>query len=218
MSNSYYSPSVARASSAPGTGAPPRRRLAVDERRDELLRAGMELFSTRAYEEIWVEEIAERAGVSRGLLYHYFPTKRDFYVAVTQAAAAEAGQLTEPDPALPVAEQLHAGIEAFVGYAERHSQGFLTAYRGSLAGDPEVRAIVEQGRRRQMGRILDRFSSGASPSPALRLAVRGWIAYAQEIIAQWLEQGEPSSDTVCRLLERALVATVEAAQAEGPGS
>ena len=56
----------------------------------------MELFSTRAYEEIWVEEIAERAGVSRGLLYHHFPTKRDFYVAVTRAAAAEVGELTLP--------------------------------------------------------------------------------------------------------------------------
>ena len=66
-----------------------RRRLSVDDRRDELLRVGMELFSTRAYDEIWVEEIADRAGVSRGLLYHYFPTKRDFYVAVNRAAAAE---------------------------------------------------------------------------------------------------------------------------------
>src|SRR5437879_6222914 len=66
-----------------------RRRLSVDQRRAELLRIGMELFSTRAYEEIWVEEIAELAGISRGLLYHYFPTKRDFYVAVSRAAAAQ---------------------------------------------------------------------------------------------------------------------------------
>src|SRR5947208_11102090 len=98
----------------------------------------MELFSTRAYEEIWVEEIAERAGVSRGLLYHYFPTKRDFYVAVTRAAAKEAGDLTAPDPSLPADAQLRAGIDTFLRYAEQHSHGFLTAYRGSLGGDPEV--------------------------------------------------------------------------------
>src|SRR5437016_14404822 len=119
-----------------------RRRLTVDERRAELLRIGMELFSTRAYEEIWVEEIAELAGISRGLLYHYFPTKRDFYVAVSRAAAAEAGEVSAPNPSLTPSEQLRSGIEAFVRYAEEHSQGFLTAYRGSLSGDSEVRAIV----------------------------------------------------------------------------
>src|SRR5947209_10404289 len=83
-----------------------RRRMSVQARREELLSVGIELFSTRAYDEIWVEEIADRAGVSRGLLYHYFPTKRDFYVAATRRAAAEAGQLTAPDPSLPADEQL----------------------------------------------------------------------------------------------------------------
>src|SRR6266699_6988019 len=97
---------------------PPRRRLSVDERRAELLRVGLRLFSERAYDEIWVEEIAELAGISRGLLYHYFPTKRDFYVAVSRAAAAEAGELTAPDPSLPAPERLRAGIDAFVRYAE----------------------------------------------------------------------------------------------------
>ena len=67
----------------------PRQRLTVDARREQLLGLGMELFSTRAYEEVWIEEIAERAGVSRGLLYHYFPTKRDFYVAVARAAVED---------------------------------------------------------------------------------------------------------------------------------
>src|SRR6266550_7663256 len=141
-----------------------RRRLSVDERREELLRIGMELFSTRAYEEIWVEEIAERAGVSRGLLYHYFPTKRDFYVAVSRMAAEEVRELTEPDPRLPPIEQVRAGVDAFLRKAEERSEGFLTAYRGSLSGDPEVRAIVEKGRQAQADRILVAFA-GKGPSP-----------------------------------------------------
>jgi AcrR family transcriptional regulator len=122
-----------------------------------------------------LEEIAELAGISRGLLYHYFPTKRDFYVAVSRAAAAESGELTAPDRFLPASERLRAGIDAFVRYAEEHSQGFLTAYRGSLAGDPEVRAIVEEGRQRQAARILETVASDAEPAPLLRLAVHGWI-------------------------------------------
>jgi AcrR family transcriptional regulator len=188
-----------------------RRRLSVDERRAELLRIGMRLFSTRAYEEIWVEEIAELAGISRGLLYHYFPTKRDFYVAVSRAAVAEAGELTAPDTSLPPLDRLHAGIDAFVRYAEEHSQGFLTAYRGSLAGDPEVRAIVEGGRQRQAARIMEIVAPENEPQPLLWHAVHGWIALAQDIIARWLQERDATREAVCELLRGALSGVIEGA-------
>jgi len=206
------------AKSKPGNVLPARRRLSVDERREELLRVGMDLFSTRAYEEIWIEEIAEQAGISRGLLYHYFPTKRDFYVAVTGAAAAEAGELTAPDPSLPPHEQLRAGIDAFVRYAEEHSQGFLTAYRGAVAGDPEVRAIVEEARERQSARILRVVAHDTDLSPLLRLAVHGWIALAQDVTAEWLQAPEVPRDTVCHLLTSMLAGAVGAATDADPES
>jgi AcrR family transcriptional regulator len=195
-----------------------RRRLSVDDRRGQLLQVGMELFSTRAYDEIWVEEIAERAGVSRGLLYHYFPTKRDFYVAVTRAAAAEVGELTAPAQSLSLDEQLRAGIDAYLTYAEAHPHGFLTAYRGSLAGDPEVRAIVEEGRQHQSERILKQVSGEREPSTLLRLAVYGWTAMAQALTAEWLRQREPRREAVRDLLADALVGTIRAATAPSADS
>jgi AcrR family transcriptional regulator len=189
----------------------PRRRLPVDDRRQELLLIGMRLFSTRAYDEISVEQIADEAGISRGLLYHYFPTKRDFYVAVTRAAAAQAGELTAPDPALPPQEQLRAAIEAFLRYAEEHAQGFLTAYRGGLSADPEVRAIIEQGRQRQASRIFGVIASTREPPSLLRLAVFGWIALAQDVTARWLASQEPAREQVGEMLVRALSGAVTAA-------
>jgi AcrR family transcriptional regulator len=190
-----------------------RRRLSVDARREELLRVGLELFSTRAYDEIAVEEIAERAGVSRGLLYHYFRTKRDFYVAVSRAAAAEVATLTAPDPSLQPDEQLQTGIDAFLVYAHEHPHGFLTAYRGSLAGDAQVRAIVEQGRQRQAARILNIVAGAGDPTPLLRLAVHGWIALAQDITARWLQERDLRREAVCELLTNGLIAMARAARA-----
>ncbi len=73
-----------------------RARLSLDERRQQLLDLGLELFSQRPFEDISVEDIADAAGISRGLLYHYFPSKRDFYVAVVRVAAAELRALIEP--------------------------------------------------------------------------------------------------------------------------
>ncbi len=173
----------------------------------------MELFSTRAYEDVWIEEVAEIAGVSRGLLYYYFPNKRDFYVAVSRAAAAEAANVSAPDVSLPPAERLRHGIDAFVRYAEEHSQGFLTAWRGSLAGDPEVRAIADESRERQAARILEAVAGGDHPPPLLRLAIYGWIALAQSVIAQWLEGHDATRADVSRLLSGSLEAVTSVARA-----
>jgi AcrR family transcriptional regulator len=177
----------------------------------------MEMFSTRAYDEIWIEEIAERAGVSRGLLYHYFPTKRDFYVEVTRAAAAEVRELTAPDPKLPPNEQLQAGIDAFLEQAEKRSEGFLTAYRGALAGDSEVRAIVDESRQRQAARILRAVSPSAEPPLLVRLAVHGWIAFAQDVTARWLLEKRPPRERVSRMLLSALQCAIEAAEEQATG-
>jgi AcrR family transcriptional regulator len=194
----------------------PRRRLDVDERRKQLLAVGMQFFSRQAYDEVWIEQIAETAGVSRGLLYHYFPNKRDFYVAVTRAAVEEAGALTEPDPALPPGDRLRAGIDAYLRYAAEHSQGFLTAYRGSLSGDVEVRAIVEQARQRQAARILATVAGEAETRPLLRQAVRGWIALAQNMTAEWLQGQEVAREVMGEMLARTLAGVIAAAAQADP--
>ena len=177
---------------------------------------GMEFFSTRAYEEVWIEQIAEAAGISRGLLYHYFPTKRDFYVAVTRAAVDEAGELTEPDPTLRPGDRLRAGIDAFLHYAEEHSQGFLTAYRGALSGDVEVRAIVEEARQRQSARILATVTNQGEAPPLLRQVIRGWIALAQNMTAEWLQGQEVARDVMSEILGRTLAAVIAAAAQADP--
>jgi AcrR family transcriptional regulator len=190
---------------------PRRRRLAVDARREELLRLGLELFSSRVYEELGIDEIAARAGISRGLLYHYFPTKRDFYVAVTRRAVEEVGRLTQPPSGPPTMASVVAGLDAFLAYAEAYPHGFITAYRGAMSGDAEVRALVEKGRRRQASRILALASGGGRPSPLTRLAVNGWIALTQNVIAQWLESRRPARATLRDWLLATLRATLAAA-------
>jgi AcrR family transcriptional regulator len=203
------------ATSLSGLEKPVRQRLTVDARREQLLAVGMDMFSTRAYDDIWIEEIADRAGVSRGLLYHYFPTKQAFYVEVTRAAAAEVRELTQPNPGLPPNERLQAGINAFLEQAEKRSEGFLTAYRGALCSDPEVRAIVEESRERQAERILAVVCGQGARPKILELAVHGWIALAQDVTAQWLEQRQPARERVSRMLLSALDGVIRAAEEAG---
>jgi len=85
-------------------------RLSVEERREQLLRLGQELFSQRAFAEISVDEIADAAKISKGLLYHYFPSKRDLYLACVERASTALVSASEPSADLPPAQRLAASL------------------------------------------------------------------------------------------------------------
>jgi AcrR family transcriptional regulator len=193
-----------------------RTRLGIDERRAQLLDVGLELFSTRPYDEVRIDEVAARAGVSRGLLYHYFPTKRDFYVDVVRAAIADAYEFSEPDPSLPPLERLRASVDAWLDYVEPNAAGFLTTYRAGIGTDPEVRAIAEAGEARQAARIVDQVAGGADVPPTLEVAVRGWITLSVATVADWLEQRMLERELLRDFLVNALIGLITAAAQADP--
>ena len=120
---------------AANQGGRTRRRLSTGERREQLLSVGARLFSESPYDEVWIEQVAEIAGVSRGLLYHYFPTKRDFFAAVVERESERMLRMTAAVPGVPVREQLAAGLDAFLEYVETHAHGFRAFHRADAAGD-----------------------------------------------------------------------------------
>jgi AcrR family transcriptional regulator len=81
-------------------------RLDPQARRAQLIELGLRMLSSDSPDRVPVDEIAEAAGISRGLLFHYFPTKRDYYTAVVQAAADRLVRQTEPDPEAAPGDQL----------------------------------------------------------------------------------------------------------------
>src|SRR5215218_4875512 len=108
----------------------PRRRLSPDDRRSELLELGAKVFGERPYDQVRIDEIAERAGVSRALMYHYFPDKRAFFAAVVKAEGDRLFEATNT-PAIAgqtLFEQLRAGVLAYLRYDEEHPHGAWAAY------------------------------------------------------------------------------------------
>jgi AcrR family transcriptional regulator len=195
-----------------------RTRLDVDARREQLLAVGAELFARRAYDEVWIEEIASRAGVSRGLLYHYFPTKREFFVAVLRDQVGRVAELTEPDPELEPLDRLRASIDAHLDYVEANVEGYRAVHRAGIGADRDVRAIVDGSLDAQAARILNAISVDSPPSPILRLAVRSWLGFQVTSVIQWLERRDVPRDQLRELLVHALVGALEAAgKAESSG-
>lgn len=192
-----------------------RARLPVDERRQQLIQLGVELFSRRPFEDISIDEIAETAGISRGLLYHYFPSKRDFYVAVVRTAVDELMTLIEPedDGASEIA-QLERSLRAYLHHVARRRQGYLAVLRGGISGDTQVQEVIDRLRHRVVELVLDGLDV-EEPSPALRAALRAWVGYLEGLaLARVDDDEEVEIDELVDLAERTLLANLQATAPE----
>lgn len=171
-----------------------RRRLSPHERREQLLELGLTMLSTRSLEQMSVEDIAEAAGVSRGLLFHYFSSKHDFHLAVVQRLSAAMLAATEPDPTLGAVPALRASVASYLAFVSENRAAYVSLLRGSASGDPEMRAVFDRTRTAMAGRTLDAAAAKGLPVTATTaLVVRGWIAFTEEVVLSWLtdDQGVP---------------------------
>ncbi|MFF9788342.1 TetR/AcrR family transcriptional regulator [Streptomyces nigrescens] len=164
---------------------PPRRRLAPAERRSQLLDTGAQLFAAKPYDEVFMEEIAEQAGISRALLYRYFPNKRDLFAAVYQQAADRLLTRTELDPARPVGEQLRAGLDAHIDYFAANRNTVLAANR-VLAADPVIQTVITDELTELRRRLLDSTGLGDGPGEPVSAALMGWLVFVRTLCVDWL--------------------------------
>jgi AcrR family transcriptional regulator len=178
---------------------PRRVRLQIDERRKQLLDLGIEVFSSQPYEEISIESLAEAAGISKGLLYHYFRGKREFYVEAIRAASLQLRALTKPNPLLPPVERLRAAIDAHLNYLEEHGAVYTAIYRGGLAIAPEVGKVVEEHRQVVLRWFLKNMGI-VRPRPVLRTALRAWISMVEGASLDWVAHRELERNDLCELL------------------
>lgn len=180
-----------------------RTRLGLDERRAQLLVLGRELFNSRPYDAISIDDIAQAAGISKGLLYHYFDSKLRFYVETVRAAFEEMSDLTEPDPTLPPLEQLDASLDAYLEYVERSGNSYDTLLQSGIGTDPEVQALVEEQRLLVIQRVLKAVGL-AEPPPAVRMALRGWLGFIDAACLDWVKHRDVDRKAVRILLANSL--------------
>jgi AcrR family transcriptional regulator len=169
------------------------------ERRQQLLGVALELFGDNDYDDVSMDDIAEAAGVSHGLLFQYFGSKKGLYVAGVEKLVEEFRVRTEPDPALPPAEQLRSGLRAYVDWVAEHPHGFRSLMtQGS--GFREVRERMERQRWEGIGGRLSK-GLGVDPTrPAVRVGLRAWQGYIETATLAWLDNQELSRDQLVDLM------------------
>ena len=190
---------------------PAYRRMDVDERRQQLLERGAELFTSHPYDELSMNKIAAEVGISKALLYHYFPSKQAFFEETLSAWAEELRRRTAPDPELPPVEQLKASLEAFLAMVEENA-GAYRNLMDSATGVTEIRDLVDQVRRQTAARILDGLYPD-EPPPKARIAVSGWLWFMDGACLNWIEHRDVGREELRDLLLGVLMGSLVAANA-----
>jgi len=191
--------------------SPSYRRLDVDERRRQLLERGAELFTSHPYEELSMSKIAAEVGISKALLYHYFPSKQAYFEETLSAWAEQLRERTEPDPDLPPVEQLKGSLDAFLALVGENEVAYKNLMQ-SAAGVAEIRALIEEVRLKTAQRILESLYA-QEPPPKARTAISGWLWFMDGACLNWIEHHDIEREEFRDLLLGVLMGALLAADA-----
>lgn len=207
---------AARPPAAPRRKARPaaktRDRLPTDARRRQILQRAIEVFASTPYDDVNMDTFAAELGISKGLVFHYFPTKRALYVA---------GLLQETEALLRATmptgtglAQAAANLQVYFEYVETRREAFLYLMRGAAAGDRAIATIMNDMRLQYMQRVCRHLQSihvhADLDDPFVRIATRSWVGLVETASVDWLLHGAPPPQDVIAYLLRMLTTTVEA--------
>jgi AcrR family transcriptional regulator len=198
---------------ASGMTVPAYRRLSVEQRRSQLIRAALGLFARRVPEEVSLDDVAVEAGVSRPLVYRYFPGGRQqLYEAAVRSAAEELERCFDEPRTGPLTRRLARALRRYLAFVDEHDTGFVALLRG---GGVVARtdAIVDGVRRAAAAQILLHLAV-PRPGPRLRMTVRTWITAVEGASLIWLDEGkQPDVEELCGWLLDHFVALLVATAA-----
>jgi AcrR family transcriptional regulator len=173
-------------------------RRSADDRRAQLVAIGLEMLPTTPVQELTVDEVARRAGISRSLLFHYFATKREYYTAVISAAAALLRDHVVPRPGTPATGQLPAMLDRFVGWVETYRDSYVAFVRGANAGDPWVADVYERTREDLVDVAI--AAGPLADGPRQRQLVRAWFAFTEDLVVQWTREPTMTRDDLLAVI------------------
>jgi AcrR family transcriptional regulator len=183
-------------------------RLSPDVRREHLLAAARRLFAERGFAAVSMGDIAAEAGVARGLVNHYFGTKRELYLEVVREMVRQPPPLARADLAREPRDLWGEAIDRWLTLVERNRETWFAVTGGEGFGsDPEVEAIVEGGRDAAVDRIIE--STGLTETPELRARIRVYGDLAEGATREWLRRGRLTREQVQRLLADAFFHLIE---------
>jgi AcrR family transcriptional regulator len=183
-------------------------RMATDERRDQLLQAGLDAFGTLPYGDVSMGDVAGKAGVSYGLVFHYFGDKRRYYLEVLRWVAERLVTAQEAEEEATPWQRLLTKLRAQIDFAAEYTVAYRAIVSGGNGADEELAELAEDARWRSIRLITHALDLG-EPAPSLRIALRGWQGFSEGAILEWLKRRDLPEDELVEMLAHELVATLQ---------
>jgi AcrR family transcriptional regulator len=194
------------------TPAPRWQRLDHDERREQILICARRLFSERNYASVSTSEIAREAGVARGLLHHYFGTKREMYLEVVRTLMRmPSNPVPLENPGRGIDVVIDESVERWLTMLERNRGTWLAAIGARGVGrDAEVEAILDEARDRAADRLIEALQTyeAAQAPNELRALIRAYSGFAEAASIEWLERGRLSREQTHAVLVQGFLSIV----------
>lgn len=187
-----------------------RSRLTTDERRAQLLDVGAKVFGARPFDSVTLEDVAGEAGVSPGLLYHYFSGKREFAAAVIEAQSGQFLLSTQPDASLPIEQQLLGALDAYLQFVEANEHGYRALHSPGMMVDENLQRVSKAGMRLQEHRIATALGFADEVPPDVALAIHGWIALTIAVCLRWLDERTRTREQIRDLCAQSLLGILNA--------
>jgi AcrR family transcriptional regulator len=197
--------------------------MSAQDRRQQLVDIGLDLLESRPIQELALDEVAAAAGVSRTLVFHYFPSKGDYFAAVVASAGDRLMQAVPRDPDTDVDSRLRAMVTDFLRFVRRKRGAYVALVRGASGGDPKVLAALDEVRSAHALRWLE-AAGWPARDDLTTLAMRGWLGSLEEVALAASTSTVPR-ERVVDLLVEGLLADLEragrigarATAVQGPG-
>jgi AcrR family transcriptional regulator len=179
-------------------------RLDPGQRREQILDAANSLFAERAYDEVSIEDIASAAGVTRGLVHHYFGGRKDVYVALLERLGAQREERLRPPLGRSARARVDDSVARWLDWTDTNRTIWLaTMAHGEDIADPDVRRVVADLVRRAVALLTTYHADIAEDSPRLRHALACWTGLNRAATRRWLN-GEASREATHELLASTL--------------
>ncbi|WP_405063090.1 TetR/AcrR family transcriptional regulator [Kribbella sp. NBC_01505] len=163
-------------------------RLTAEDRKKQLVKIGLMMLRDQPIHELSIDAIAGQAGISRSLLFHYFPSKRDYYVAVISAAGRRLLRVTKPDEDLPPDEALREMLVQLFAFISRRRTAYISFVRGAAGGDDYAVEVYDDTRIGLCRRVLTFLGTpevADNRSSLEYLQVHAWLSYTEDLAIEW---------------------------------
>jgi AcrR family transcriptional regulator len=194
------------------------RRLPPEERREQLVQTALSVAARQGIDGLSCDAVANQAGVTRNLVYHYFPGgRRELLVAAVHRAGEDLTGDWVTDPDVPLPERMEANLERMMDHASRPTDAWLLYRQRRASTDPELLEIADRYAERLVSNVALNNLGTEDPSPVVRTALEGFFGYAESALDAAARQGLPRAK-LSELIRGTLLCVVETAtRVDGDG-